>query len=418
MVAGAAVVPAGAHHPAVVAAFQVALLRLGQRRLVPRVALVDRVAERVVGDERLLGLPVVVVGAAEQDADAEVDVDQARGEQFAVEHDAGRDEHLAAPGGHVPVVVVDGGGVLEGAPAAEHHPAPADLLVAGQRLVEEVEEVVVHRDGLLDEVEHAQQPGQVVGEHLGCRDGADAARIERGRVHVAPLHQAAHLPGDPADLQRLAVDVALEGVERAHDVGDRAVAVDAGVRRLGGLGAPQQARVGLLDHLLTVVDEDQVVLEERVVEHVLGGLAEVDDPLGQRRRFDAVRHVLRVDRAGRVVVTADAADAAGDEVRVARILALHEHAVAAEQRRGAPAFDHLAVVEVDLRVDAEVADDPGDRVPGHLDQFALGTLRLAASRGTGCHLAVPPSCPSGGRTRWSACARCAATSAPCWPSGW
>ena len=107
-----------------------------------------------------------------------------------------------------------------------------------------------------------------------------------------------------------------------------------------------------------------------MVEHVLGRFAEIDDPLGQRRRLDAVRHVLRVDRAGRVVVAADAADAAGDEVRVARVLALHEDAVAAKDRRGAVALGDLAVVEVDLGVDAEAADDPGDRIPVHLDQLA------------------------------------------------
>jgi hypothetical protein len=50
--------------------------------------------------------------------------------------------------------------------------------------------------------------------------------------------------------------------------------------------------------------------------------AEVDDPLAEVRRADAVSHVLVVDRARRVVVTADAADPARDEVRVARVLAL------------------------------------------------------------------------------------------------
>jgi hypothetical protein len=64
-----------------------------------------------------------------------------------------------------------------------------------------------------------------------------------------------------------------------------------------------------------------------------------------------------------VVVTADAADAAGDEVRVARVLALHEDAVAAEDRRGALALDHLPVLEVYLGIDPEVPDDAGDRVP-------------------------------------------------------
>src|SRR6185437_16026319 len=66
-------------------------------------------------------------------------------------------------------------------------------------------------------------------------------------------------------------------------------------------------------------------------------LAQVDDPLAQVRRTDAVGHVLAVDRAGRVIVTADAADPAGDEVRVPRVLALHEDAVAAEDGRGAVA---------------------------------------------------------------------------------
>ena len=41
-----------------------------------------------------------------------------------------------------------------------------------------------------------------------------------------------------------------------------------------------------------------------MVEHVLGGLAQVDDPFAERRRPDNVGHVLVVDRAGRVIVTA------------------------------------------------------------------------------------------------------------------
>src|SRR6185295_3436726 len=46
----------------------VALLRLGQSDLVPRVVLVHRVAERVLGDEGLLALPAVEERAAEEDA--------------------------------------------------------------------------------------------------------------------------------------------------------------------------------------------------------------------------------------------------------------------------------------------------------------------------------------------------------------
>ena len=89
--------------------------------------------------------PVVVERVPEQDADAEVDLDQVVGDQLAVHHDARGDEHLVAPVGHVLVGVVADVRVVERAPAAEQHAAVADLLVAGQRLVEEVEQVVVQR---------------------------------------------------------------------------------------------------------------------------------------------------------------------------------------------------------------------------------------------------------------------------------
>jgi hypothetical protein len=161
--------------------------------------------------------------------------------------------------------------------------------------------------------------------------------------------------------------------------------VQIGVRGLGLIGPVHHAGVGVANHLLAEVDEHQVVLEDRVVEDVLGRLAEVGDPLGQRRRLDPVGHVLRVDRADGVVVAADAADTARDEVRVARVLALHEHAVAAEDRRRRLARDDLAVVEVDLRVEAEVPDDPRDRVPRHVDD--VSGLRLDSLLDG--HLALP-----------------------------
>src|ERR1700716_2186748 len=83
---------------------------------------------------------------------------------------------------------------------------------------------------------------------------------------------------------------------------------------------------------------------------------------------DPEGHVLGVAGAGGVVVAADPADPAGDEVGVAGVLALHEDAVAAEDRRGAVALDDLALGEVDLGVDAQAAHDPRDRVPRHLHQ--------------------------------------------------
>ncbi len=137
----------------------------------------------------------------------------------------------------------------------------------------------------------------------------------------------------------------------------------------GLLGLGEHAGIGLLHHLLAEIHAHQVVLEDIVVEHVLRGFAQVDDPFGHGRRLDAERHVLRVSGAGGVIVAADAADAAGDEVRVARILALHENAVAAKDGGGAVAFRDLPVFEVDLGEDSQAAHDAGDRVPVHLHQL-------------------------------------------------
>ncbi len=109
-----------------------------------------------------------------------------------------------------------------------------------------------------------------------------------------------------------------------------------------------------------------------------------------------------------MVVAADAADAAGDEVGVARVLALHEDAVATEDRRGALALGHDALAEVDLGVDPEAADDAGDRVPRHVDE-AVGVRCLGGSRVGHRHgLSSRSSC-----VRRSAQTPWCATSAPC-----
>ena len=209
-------------------------------------------------------------------------------------------------------------------------------------------------------------------------------------MDVPAFHQAKHLAGVTADVQRLAIKLARERIERGHDVRDRPVAVIVRVRRRRLLGFLPDARVGFLHHHLAEVDADQIVLKNVVIEHVFGCFAEVDDPFRQRRRLDAVGHVLRVDRAGGVVVAADAADAAGDEMRIPRVLVLHEDAVAAEDRRRAVALDDFLRVEVDLRVDAEAADDAGDRVPGHLDDVARWRGGLAGWCGYGIrHISIP-----------------------------
>ncbi len=257
----------------------------------------------------------------------------------------------------------------------------------------------MQRDDALHELHVAHQTRVVVGEQLDRRCRAHTTRIQRRRVDVAPLHEAEHLAGPPADLERLAVELAGERVERAHDVANRGVAVIGGVRGLRAVGEVEHAGVRLGDHPLAEVDPDQVLLEDVVVEHVLGGLAEVDDLLPERRWVDPVRHVLAVHRARGVVVATDAADATRDEVGVAGVLALHEHAVATEDRRRAVAVDDLALAEVDLGVDAEAADDARDRVPRHLDD--VGVLR----RG---HVITSTSA----RSRSSASCRAPATWAP------
>ena len=241
-------------------------------------------------------VPVVVVRAAQQDANAEIDLHQVGGDQLAVDHDSGGDVHRPAPLGHVLVGVIADVGVLERAPAAQQDAPAADLLVAGQRLVEEVEEVVVQRHDLLHELDVLHQPDEVVGEELDRGHRADASRIKGRRVDVPAFHQAEHLAGHPAHLQGFAIETAGERVEGPHDVGDRAIAVQIGVGRLGSLGRVEDARVGLLDHLLAEIDADQVILEDVVIEHVLGRFAQVDDPFGDGGRPDAEGHVLGVAR--------------------------------------------------------------------------------------------------------------------------
>jgi hypothetical protein len=103
-------------------------------------------------------------------------------------------------------------------------------------------------------------------------------------MHVPAFHQAEHFARHPAHLQRFAIERAGERIERAHDVGDGAVAVQVGVRRGRRSAFGQHAGIGLLHHLLAEIDAHQVVLEDVVVEHVFGGLAQVDDPLRDGRR--------------------------------------------------------------------------------------------------------------------------------------
>ncbi len=178
VVVGPLIVPARRHDPGVVA-LEVAFLRLGYGRLIPQVALVDRVAQWVLPDERLAFLPVLVVRAAQQDADAEVDLNQVGGDELAVDHDPGRDVHRPARLGHVLIRVVADIRVLERAPATQQDTSPANLLVAGKRLVEEVEQVVVKRYDLLHELDVLHEADKVVGQELDGGNSADSSWVER-----------------------------------------------------------------------------------------------------------------------------------------------------------------------------------------------------------------------------------------------
>src|SRR6202046_3405378 len=114
--------------------------------------------------------------------------------------------------------------------------------------------------------------------------------------------------------------------------------MEIGMRRQFCFSPRQEARIRFPYHLLAEVHADEIVLKYVVVEHVLGGFAQIHDPFGDSWRTDSERHVLGVGRTSRVVIAANTTNAAGDEVRVTRVLAFHENAVAAENRRGAVTF--------------------------------------------------------------------------------
>src|SRR5262249_21136533 len=136
------VIPAWRHHPGVFAV-KVTFLWARNRRLVPRMAFVDRIAERILADESLALFPVFVVRTAEQNANAEIDIDQISRDELSVNDHTGRHVHRVAPFVHVLVGVVADCRILERSPATEQDATLTNFLVTRQRLVNEVEEIVV-----------------------------------------------------------------------------------------------------------------------------------------------------------------------------------------------------------------------------------------------------------------------------------
>ena len=72
----------------------------------------------------------------------------------------------------------------------------------------------MQRHDLLHELDVLHQPDEVVGEELHRGNRADAAGIERGRMHVAAFHQAEHLARHAAHRKRLAIELAGERIQR------------------------------------------------------------------------------------------------------------------------------------------------------------------------------------------------------------
>jgi len=100
---------------------------------------------------------------------------------------------------------------------------------------------------------------------------------------VATLHEAEHLSRVTGDLQCLAVELTESGLSAPHDVADVLVSVGRFLRGRSAVGQVKDTGIGLGDHLLAVVDPDQVLLEDVVVEHVLGRFTQVDDPFTEVR---------------------------------------------------------------------------------------------------------------------------------------
>ena len=186
MVAGPLIEPAGRHDPGVFAA-EVALLRLRDGGLIPGMILIHGIAQRILLHKLFAIFPAVVVRAAEKDANVKVDVHQVGGYELVVHDDAGRDVHRAAPLGHFLVGIIADCWIVKRAPAGQQDAPLAYFFVSGKRFVEEIEEVVVQRNDLLHEFHVLHQAHQVIREELNGRNGAYAAGIERGRMHVAAL---------------------------------------------------------------------------------------------------------------------------------------------------------------------------------------------------------------------------------------
>ena len=161
------------------------------------------------------------------------------------------------------------------------------------------------------------------------------------------------------------------------------------MRSCGSLRLRPDLWVGLLHHLFAEIHADQVVLKDVVIEHVFGGFAQVHNPFRDRWRPDTEGHVLGISCAGGMVVAADAANAAGNEVGISRIFTLHEDTVSTEDRRRAVTLGNLPVLEINFGENSQAAHDPGDRIPIHLHQISFLGGCVLRWRGNRAHSIAP-----------------------------
>src|ERR1017187_9161005 len=69
----------------------------------------------------------------------------------------------------------------------------------------------MQRDNLLHELDILHQPDHIVREELDGRHRSDTARVQSRRVNMTALHQAEHLTGHAAHLQRLKIERTVKG---------------------------------------------------------------------------------------------------------------------------------------------------------------------------------------------------------------
>ena len=341
---------------------EVPALGLNDRVLVPEVVGGDGVAHRIGGVAWLPGRPLLVEGVGDVLLAADVDLVEVGRLEDAVADDPGGRPPPVPPHRRVGIGGVVGLGVIPDPGLDEVARPSPDPLVEGIRLEEEVHQVVPPQSNLLGVVEELDQPRVVLVECRGRQGGGHPAGDEGGRVGVLAVHEAAHLPPQPGELDGLEIDRPGEGVHGVHDVLDGPVAMDVGVWSVGLRGPLDQLGVGHLDQGRRVVGAGQQAQVDRVVVEHLRGLTEVADAHTHGRGPHAEGHVQPERGDARVDPTTDPTGPGADVDRVPGIPALEDDLVAPEQHGHGMRVDDLPAVEVHVNVDGQSPGNPGHRV--------------------------------------------------------